>query len=741
VLVASGAAILVALGVVGLALRLATPWDGTEWLYDQNRSAAVAAQGAAARPVLSGSALRPGERVLAINGVSLADLRRPPFDPPWSAPTTPLEYEIVHAATGERRTASQALIGFPAILLLAEDWPIIVTTLAWLSVAGFVFARRPREPAAQLMLLLGAAFIPQMFWRWLGISDVYAGPMFSFSALMQPVYLSGLVSMFFLAVVFPRPAPWATRHRRSLLAVAAMPAAAAIAVLVAAQMTRDPTLLTIDRLSAIEATTYLVVGAALAVVVPLRYRALTDPADRRRFVTVIGTLAVVGALILAVWMLPSFAWGSPLLPWAAAGLVALPIPIAIGVAILRYGAFDLQRAVNRSLVYGGATTAIALIYIFLVGTAVLSIQQQFGFAVALLATGLVIVIAQPVRDGVQRAVNRLMYGDRDDPYQGIARLGERLESSLPPNQLLPVVVDTVAATLRLPYVAIEHHREGRPIISASHGEAVADPFVVPLIHHAETVGRLLLAPRAGEVDFSDTDRRLLAALARQISAAVKTVELDDELRRSRERLVAAREEERRQLRRELHDGLGPTLAGSLLQLQAARAALAKDPERAAELIGRLEAETRQAITEVRRLARDLRPPALDDLGLLGALREQTGHFSANPALKIDLQTTDELPPLPAAVEVAVYRIVLEALANCARHAQAKRCWVRLEVGDEFVASVSDNGVGIAEGTPQGVGMRSMNERAAELGGRLAVKARPGGGTIVEARLPLQPLTQ
>lgn len=736
-LVGLGAAALIGLGMLSVAARLTTPWDGTEWLYDQNRSASVAGGGAAVRIVLGNSGLLPGEHVVAIDGVPLTELRRPPFDPPWVMPSAPLEYQVVNSATGEQRAVSLPLVAFPASLLLAEDWAIIIGTLAWLAVAAFVFVQRPRDPAAQVMLLMGAAFVPMMFWRWQGVSDVYAGPMFSLNALLQPLYLSGLVGIALIAVVFPRPAPWAVRHRRAVLAAAAAPALAAIAILAVAQANRDPTLVTIDRLSALETAVYVVVGIALAVVVPIRYRALTDPADRRRFALVVGTLALVGLVALVLWMLPAAAFGSPLLPWAAAGLMALPIPFAMGIAILRFGAFDLQRAVNRSLVYGGLTAAILLIYVFLVGTAVLQVHQQFGFAVALLATGLVIVIAQPIRDGLQRAVNRLMYGHRDEPYQGIVRLGERLESSMAPDEVLPVVVESVAGTLRLPYVAIETSREGNSVVAASHGDPVDEPLSMPLVHDGELVGRLLLAPRSGDSGFSKSDWQLLSALAKQVSSAVVRVELNDELRRSRERLVNAREEERRQLRRELHDGIGPTLAGSLLQLQAARAALPDDPQRAAEVIGRLEAETRQAIAEVRRIARDLRPPALDDLGLLEALREKAGHFSADPALRIEVIATDSLPTLPAAVEVATYRIVLEALANVARHSSAKRCWVRIDVDGELVVSVSDDGKGIPAATAHGVGLRSMRERAAELGGELTIGRRRGGGTTIEARLPLQ----
>jgi signal transduction histidine kinase len=292
---------------------------------------------------------------------------------------------------------------------------------------------------------------------------------------------------------------------------------------------------------------------------------------------------------------------------------------------------------------------------------------------------------------------------------------------------------------------------------------VADSAMrLPLIHQSETVGELILAPRARGESFSPADRRLVEDLARQAGVAVRAVRLTADLRRltgelqrSREQLVTSREEERRRLRRDLHDGLGPTLAALMLKVGSARALFNRDPAAADALLVRLESDIEAVIAEIRRLVYNLRPPTLDDLGLVGALRDLATRYcagrgdeaaaatslAASPpqALRISLAAPDPLPPLPAAVEVAAYRIAQEGLTNVARHAHAGTCSIRLGLtapADALELEIVDDGVGLPAERQSGVGLLSMHERARELGGMCLVEVRPGGGTRVLARLPL-----
>src|SRR5215207_7892147 len=250
------------------------------------------------------------------------------------------------------------------------------------------------------------------------------------------------------------------------------------------------------------------------------------------------------------------------------------------------------------------------------------------------------------------------------------------------------------------------------------------------------MGRLVLSPRAPGEGFSDADRSLLEDLARQAEVAVHAVRLTTDLQHSRERLVTTREEERRRLRRDLHDGLGAQLAGLNVQAGALRRLIPRDPDAADKLVVELRDELRSAIADIRRLVYDLRPPALDDLGLVEALRQLAERYgSKDGPLRVVVEAPEDLPNLPAAVEVAVYRVTQEALTNVARHARARTCVVQLTVNDDVMLEIVDDGVGISAGRSAGVGLSSMHERAEELGGSCVVESTREGGTRVLARLP------
>jgi signal transduction histidine kinase len=361
-----------------------------------------------------------------------------------------------------------------------------------------------------------------------------------------------------------------------------------------------------------------------------------------------------------------------------------------------------------------------------------------------------------------------MYGDRDEPYTVLARLGQRLEATLDPDAVLPTVVETVATALKLPYAAIcsverglqPGTRAGAPSVLAEYGEGAALPVpagatpsaarhtpwvAVPLLYQGTDVGQLLLAPRAGETHFNADDQRVIDDLARQVGAAVHAVRLTADLRRSRERVITTREEERLRLRRDLHDGLGPTLAGVAQRIGLAAALVPQNPQRSVLLLHQLEDHIRATITDVRRLVYDLRPPVLDQYGLLGAIRAEAP-LIAGSAVTVSIEAPERMPSLPAAVEVAAYRIVMEALTNVVRHAAATHCVIQISLRDSapgreqtsttLTVAICDDGCGVALSATPGIGLRSMRERAEELGGTCVVEARPDGGTCIQAGLPL-----
>jgi signal transduction histidine kinase len=427
-------------------------------------------------------------------------------------------------------------------------------------------------------------------------------------------------------------------------------------------------------------------------------------------------------------------------------LGSLLFPISFAIAIMRYRLWDIDAIINRTLVYGALTASVAGLYIFVVGYLGALFRTGGNLLISLLATGLVAVLFQPLRGWLQRSVNRLIYGQRDEPYAVVARLGRRLESVLAPEAVLPTIVETVAQALKLPYVAITWQQDGVVVIAATFGEAVDELLHLPLSYQSELIGELVLAPRGPGESFTPADRALLSDLARQAGVAAHAVRLTTDLQRltgelqqSRTQLVSAREEERRRLRRDLHDGLGPQLASLTLKLETARNKLAHDPL-ADRLLAELTSRTQTAVADIRRLVYALRPPALDELGLLSALREQAFQYSqqGQSPLLITCQAPESLPPLPAAVEVAVYRIAQEALTNVVRHAQADQCHLRLildAAAGVLSLEIQDNGCGLSPTHRSGVGLASMRERAEELGGTWTIESASTGGARILAQFP------
>jgi signal transduction histidine kinase len=488
-----------------------------------------------------------------------------------------------------------------------------------------------------------------------------------------------------------------------------------------------------------------------------RYRTASSPLQRQQTKWVLfgACLAVIIAIGLFVPPLLFPALGQAgsfylLVSLPAYIILSFTLPICLGLAILRYRLWDIDIIIRRTLFYGMLTACVVGLYVLVVVVLGALLQTRGNLGLSLLATGLIAVLIQPLHSRLQRAVNHLLYGERDEPYKVISRLGQRLEATLAPEAVLPTIVETVTGALKLPYAAISLKQDGEDVIAASSGRATDELTRLPLVYQGEHIGDLLLTPRARGETFSSADRDLLAELARQAGIAVHGVRLTTDLQRltnelqhSRTEIVTAREEERRRLRRDLHDGLGSVLASLNWRAGALRMLLSRDPVAADALVVEQQSTIQAAIGDIRRLVYDLRPPALDELGLLGAIRERAMKLSAsmerdnNLGLRVEVVAPDHLPALSAAVEVAAYRIVQEALTNVVHHAQAHRCCIRLSCEQEMLhVEVSDDGVGLPETYHAGVGLLSMRERAVELGGTWEIAPMPEGGTGVRACLPL-----
>jgi len=500
------------------------------------------------------------------------------------------------------------------------------------------------------------------------------------------------------------------------------------------------------------AASLLLVPACLLSVGSLFVRLRSSEGLRRRQVVV---LLVAAAVLLVVTALQGVI-PAPIDTVAQAVAVAL-LPVAIGVAVTRHRLYDLDVAVCRALVAASLAVCLSGLYltVFAIARAVAPDRSALSTALAAGVTG---VLVQPLARRLSAGVDRLFYGDRADPYAVSARLASRLaERGLDVAEVPQAVCDTVVGALRLGSAEIRLDVDGteQKVASAqapSTGRAgPSEPF--PLRHRGEVIGRLAVRARPGEPALDPRDAEILATVADQAAPALAALRLHQQLQHSRESLVLAREEERLRLRRDLHDGIGATLAGLRLQVESAQA-LTGDP-RVATLLGAAGGGVSHAVDEVRSITDSLRPPAIDDIGL-GPAMALLAERVRTPDLAVTTRI-DEVTGLGPAVEVAVYRIASEALANTARHSGCTRVTMRLRIegrtpehgGSHVVLEVSDNGRGVQTDTPaersrSHLGLDSMRQRAEEIGGSLEVrtgsgKDAPGGrGTLVRAVIPLAP---
>lgn len=416
------------------------------------------------------------------------------------------------------------------------------------------------------------------------------------------------------------------------------------------------------------------------------------------------------------------------------GIAVLPLPIAIAVAILSHGLYDLRRAAHRTLLWLAMSGTVVGVYALVVaGAAVVAPAHHAWWPPAIAACAAALLLI-PLRETLQRAVTRIVYGRWHEPYEVLAELGERLEAAADVDRLLDAAVTELTTGLGLAKVSV-HGPDGAAVAGAPNAENGA-AATIPLLAYGVTVGEL--AYRPPERPLSAAEQRLVRDLARHLGGALHARLLRADLQRARERLVLAREEERRRLRRDLHDGIGPALAGLTLKTETARTLLPPGTERAARQLHDLGEEIRRTVIDVRRLVEGLRPPALDELGLAGACAQAVERLTAATDLTACVDAPGDLPALPAAVEVAAYRIVVEAVTNTVRHARAHRCQASLALTPAGLSiTVTDDGTGLPPGSHHGNGLAIMRERAEELGGTVTITGT-APGVKVEAHLPAVP---
>ncbi len=457
-------------------------------------------------------------------------------------------------------------------------------------------------------------------------------------------------------------------------------------------------------------------GALLLAVVSLvvRYRRAGETERAQLLWLLMAGLVVIAAV--APW---SFVAGTPI-----AVLFAIPlVPLAITVAVVRHQLLDIRLVVSRVVAWLLLSVAALVAYVAVVTLLDSFVSQAFGRSA--FATVLVAVALAPLLPRLQREVDRWMYGDRRDPARVAGRLGAVLAAG--DERGLAGVAEALRTALRLPYVGI---RDSGAVV-ASDGVPPSRVSLLPLEYAGATVGELEIGLRPGEQRLTSSDTSTLQLVAAPLAVAIRALSLSVDLQLAQARLVVTREEERRRLRRDLHDGLGPTLTGMALAADAGANFLDVDPGQTRELLRSLQRDARSALTDVRQLVDNLTPPALGELGLLGALEQRVEQLRGRgdgSSLTVRLVVPDELPALPVEVEVAAYRIATEALVNIARHAVATSAVIEVRCDETLDVVVTDDGANHASWSP-GVGLEAMRERAAEVGGFFEAGPSRGGGRV------------
>jgi signal transduction histidine kinase len=719
--------VLVAIGVLATAVRLDAASDGTTldlgWSTWRTNGVVVDV------PAPSSGQLQPGDLVTAVAGRRLAD--------GVGGVAQPAAGEVVpYAIIREDFQTVDVVMQRPDPLpLLSKGWGNLVFVVALGLLAVALYLRRPDEPAVRPLLVLAAGLFGSTLAVVAGLPALAlstAGPqLWLFHLSTIGVYSAAWGAALALSLTFIPGHPWLRRKSRGI-AYAAPLALMAVWTTIAALRTDD----TLRFIGLVHAGQTAVVAATLLFSIVsgiVAYRSANDALSRSRLRWLASGSVATALLGLTGWQLPELLTGRHPLPPGSVGLSALPFVAGIGVALRRHRLFDIERLANRSVVYAATVAILVAAYAVVVSTLVSGLRLSGTVAAALAAAGSALALA-PLRNAAQTAVNRIMYGDRNEPAAALARLGRRLGGVLLPADVLPAVVATVARSLRVPFAAIElADGAGGYRAGAAHGEAIGAVHSEPVPYQGSVVGRLSVSARGLDDPLDQVDLALIGALAQQVGPAVEAVRLNGDLVRSRADVVASREDERRRLRRDLHDGLGPTLAAIGLKAGLAAREIAAGSS-AHGLLGEIAAEAKASLADVRRLVDALRPPALDELGLVGAVLSRAVALAGD--LSIEVSGPNEPEALPAAVETAAFRIAVEAMTNAARHSGGRHCSVLIAwSGTAVEVTVRDDGHGLDPARAAGVGLRSMYERAAEVGGACSVTSPAGAGTEVHAVLP------
>lgn len=685
--------------------------------------------------------LRPGDRIEEINGRSIADSisERGP---------EPKRDEIVRYQTrrpGELDTVREIevpLTRYPAWDAIKANLDHVVLATGLLAAGSLLLWRRAREPFGIATLGAGSALTAALTAGPFGVQaiDLTSSQGLALRAAGTGFLLVGLGAVLTAAFAFPRASGEVAIRAVRIWWPLVVPLLV-YAGWVLGYAAWQPSAPRVQTLVGVPLIVVATTGGLGVLALAAGYARSRTPEDRVAVRLVVLGLLAAFFVRAVLHDLPTLLRDEPLVPGNVLALALIPTVLVCWVAAVlgdRLLAFD--GTMRRALLQIVVATVVGAAFLAAVGAVNLTSRTSMG---AMVAGGVVAIMLLPLALLVRRAGSRILYGDRANPYRIVSEL-RRLDPATAPEDALHRTLAQLTRSLRLTYAAVEvFGATDDESTTIALGEPRGERTTVMLEVAGSTLGRLDLEVDPLRDQLGPRDRRLLEDIGSQMGALVQAMTSTRELQRARERLVVTREEERRRLRRDLHDGLGPSLASLLMRLEVARDLVARDPKRASALLGQLTDQTEADIAEIRRLVEGLRPPVLDQLGLVSALQQKAAELGEASGLGDGgarfswSVVADELGVLPAAAEVAAYRIALEAVSNAARHSGGSRCVVALRRRpDALEVEIRDDGSGFSDARRPGVGIGSMRERAEELGGSCTITSSPNDGTVVTAVLPL-----
>jgi signal transduction histidine kinase len=478
----------------------------------------------------------------------------------------------------------------------------------------------------------------------------------------------------------------------------------------------------------------IILGGAAGVVV--RMRRAHDDVERHQLRWLAWTAGTVCGLYLIgfIPIVASSAWSTVLGNIAITGFAL--IPVAIGIAVLRYRLYDIDLVIRKTVIVGSIAVFFTLVFVAVVGGIGALVQSRSSTALSFLAAAIVAALFQPVLVRVRRLADRIVYGRRATPYELVAEFGRHLGGTYDANDVLPRIARVLgegigAASAR---VRLRVGDELRQLATWPPDAPTSQPddLSVDVTHDGEMLGALAVAMPSND-PLNATKTNLVHDLAAQAGLVLRNVRLVEELRASQRRIVAAQDHERRRIERNIHDGAQQQLVALSVKARLARSLVERDPAKAAQMLDEIGAETQDALEDLRDLARGIYPPLLADKGLVAALESQARKVS----MPVEI-SPEAVERYPQAVEAAVYFSILEALQNVAKYAEASSVSVRLEdTAGRLRFEVRDDGLGFNPSlNGYGTGLQGIADRLAALGGALEVRAAPGRGTTVAGAVPI-----